>query len=70
MMGLPFDESSELRQLALAGISAIATVALAYSYVATQGQTAVFLAIIETGILLTLLVAVPVLFREGLVDPN
>jgi hypothetical protein len=46
-------------------LSSVTAVALSYEYVAATGDVDIFLAIIGAGVLLTALVAVPVLLFEN-----
>lgn len=61
LVSLSASESPELRRLFSIGVSALAAVALSYSYVTTEGSSDLFFAIIGAGLLFTLLVVVPVL---------
>ncbi len=53
--------STEFRQILFIGLTSLTAVTLSYDYVATEGVSDAFFAIIGAGLLLTLLVTAPVL---------
>lgn len=56
--------SAERGRLLVVALSLVATVVLSYDYVAATGNADSLLAIVGAGVLLTVLVAVPVLLFE------